>query len=117
MPAVSQEATHAMPPVTDSSLAPIFAELADRFAAGFPVERPAVRTVGREAEFPIVSATGQAVDVRGVVERAIGPDVVRPRRVQGDEEHARVACVAGRTRPSTRNSVAHASRTRVLRAS
>ncbi len=53
-----------MPPTTDLSLAPIFTELADRFAAGFPETPPAVRTVGREAEFPVVSATGEAVDVR-----------------------------------------------------
>jgi gamma-glutamylcysteine synthetase len=45
-------------------LAAIFAELADRFAAGFPVATPAPRTVGREAEFPIVAATGEAVDAR-----------------------------------------------------
>ena len=50
--------------VTDHSLAPIFAELAGRFAADFPAVRAAVRTVGREAEFPIVSATGEAVNAR-----------------------------------------------------
>ena len=48
----------------DPELAPIFAALAERFAAGFSVAAPAPRTVGREAEFPIVAATGEAVDVR-----------------------------------------------------
>lgn len=50
--------------IADKSLAPIFAELAERFAAGFPLEMPALRTVGREAEFPIVAADGEAVDAR-----------------------------------------------------
>ena len=50
-------------PLNDA-MAPIFAELAERFAAGFPLERPALRTVGREAEFPIVAANGEAVDAR-----------------------------------------------------
>ncbi len=49
---------------TDAELAPIFAELAERFAAGFPLTTPTPRTVGREAEFPIVAATGEAVDAR-----------------------------------------------------
>lgn len=50
--------------IADDSLAPIFAELAERFAAGFPIQSPALRTVGREAEFPIVAANGEAVDAR-----------------------------------------------------
>lgn len=49
---------------SDSTLAPIFDALAARFAAGFPAVCPVVRTVGREAEFPVVSAAGEAVDVR-----------------------------------------------------
>lgn len=48
----------------DSELAPTFVELAERFAAGFPLERSRLRTVGREAEFPIVAASGEAVDAR-----------------------------------------------------
>ena len=48
----------------DPDLAPVFAALAERFAAGFSVAQPSPRTVGREAEFPIVSATGEAVDAR-----------------------------------------------------
>lgn len=41
------------------SLAP----LADRFAAGFPEQRPAHRTVGRESEYPIVLPDGRAAEV------------------------------------------------------
>jgi hypothetical protein len=48
----------------DRSLEQIFAALAERFAAGFAVERPALRTVGREAEFPVVDTNGETVDVR-----------------------------------------------------
>lgn len=33
------------------------------FAAGFPEKTPALRTVGREAEFPLVSSDGRAADV------------------------------------------------------
>lgn len=38
--------------------------LADQFAAGFPLARPGVRTIGREAEYPVVTARGEAADVR-----------------------------------------------------
>jgi gamma-glutamylcysteine synthetase len=48
----------------DPELAPVFAALAERFAAGFPSAAPRPRTVGREAEFPVVTATGEAVDAR-----------------------------------------------------
>ncbi|MFO7635029.1 MAG: glutamate-cysteine ligase family protein [Caldilinea sp.] len=59
-------------------LAPIFAELAERFAAGFPLEKPAVRTVGREAEFPIVSATGEAVDARRLWQTLLADSRLQP---------------------------------------
>ncbi|MEZ4862121.1 MAG: glutamate-cysteine ligase family protein [Caldilineaceae bacterium] len=44
------------------------AALADRFVAGFPAAIPTQRTVGREAEYPVVKATGEAADVRRVLE-------------------------------------------------
>ncbi len=62
----------------DASLAPIFAELATRFAAGFPAQRPAVRTVGREAEFPIVSANGEAVDARRLWQSLLADGALEP---------------------------------------
>ena len=65
-------------PVVDTALTPIFSELAQRFAAGFPAQRPAVRTVGREAEFPIVSATGQAVDARRLWQSLLADGTLEP---------------------------------------
>lgn len=38
-------------------------EITERFASGFPKEVPAFRTVGREAEFPLVNPDGSAADV------------------------------------------------------
>ncbi len=38
-------------------------EITRRFAAGFPKEAPSLRTVGREAEFPVVGPDGRAADV------------------------------------------------------
>jgi gamma-glutamylcysteine synthetase len=38
-------------------------EITRRFAAGFPAEAPPLRTVGREAEFPLVRSDGRAADV------------------------------------------------------
>jgi gamma-glutamylcysteine synthetase len=39
-------------------------ELATRFSAGFDLEAPSNRTIGREAEFPVVNAQGWAGDVQ-----------------------------------------------------
>ena len=74
------------PPATDIALAPIFAELAERFAAGFPVQRPAVRTVGREAEFPIVSTTGQAIDARRLWQSLLVDGTLEPEYGAGANE-------------------------------
>ncbi|MCB0152569.1 MAG: hypothetical protein KDE01_33545, partial [Caldilineaceae bacterium] len=63
---------------SDTTLAPIFAELAARFAAGFPAQRPALRTVGREAEFPIVSASGQAIDARRLWQSLLADGTLEP---------------------------------------
>ncbi|MEZ4673530.1 MAG: glutamate-cysteine ligase family protein [Caldilineaceae bacterium] len=43
--------------------------LAEQFVAGFPAEKPVQRTVGREAEFPIVFTDGTTADARRVLER------------------------------------------------
>ena len=48
------------------NLDPIFAQLADEFASHFPLALRGPRTVGREAEFPIVDGDGDAADVRGL---------------------------------------------------
>lgn len=47
----------------DAALDRILEEIAGRFAAGFSEEAPALRTVGREAEFPLVNPDGSAADV------------------------------------------------------
>ncbi len=49
---------------TAPSLEIAFQSIAERYASGFLEDLPGLRTVGREAEFPIVSRTGQAVDAR-----------------------------------------------------
>jgi hypothetical protein len=36
---------------------------ADRFEAGFPVDRNPLRTIGREGEYPVVREDGTAADV------------------------------------------------------
>ncbi len=43
-----------------------FEELAERFAQAFPVRLASPRTVGREAEFPVVDAGGAAMDVQSL---------------------------------------------------
>ena len=63
---------------SDNTLVPIFTDLATRFAAGFPAQRPAVRTVGREAEFPIVSASGQAIDARRLWQSLLADGTLEP---------------------------------------
>ncbi|MBW7882185.1 MAG: hypothetical protein H3C34_06050 [Caldilineaceae bacterium] len=50
--------------LNDGPLVNVYRTLADRFAAGFVAAPAGPRTVGREAEFPVVSATGEAVNVR-----------------------------------------------------
>lgn len=58
---------HPIPPVDpalDAALEPIYARLAERFAASFAATLSGPRTVGREAEYPIVGLRGEAVDTR-----------------------------------------------------
>ncbi|MCB0189255.1 MAG: hypothetical protein KDE31_33525, partial [Caldilineaceae bacterium] len=43
-------------------------KLAEQFTACFPAQKPAHRTVGREAEYPIVDSDGQAADGRRILE-------------------------------------------------
>ena len=52
-----------------NALEATYAELADRFVADFPASVAYPRTIGRELEFPVVNATGQAGDVRRVLAR------------------------------------------------
>ncbi len=43
--------------------------LATQFTNAFPAETPPQRTIGREAEYPIVKATGEAADARRLLEQ------------------------------------------------
>lgn len=47
----------------DASVSKALADITERFAAGFPAAAPSVRTVGREAEFPLVRPDGRAGDI------------------------------------------------------
>lgn len=42
--------------------------LAAQFIARFPAERPALRTIGREAEYPVVTLSGEAANVPRLLE-------------------------------------------------
>lgn len=44
-------------------VATVLADITEQFAAGFPAKAPSVRTVGREAEYPLVKSDGRAADV------------------------------------------------------
>lgn len=46
--------------------------LAEQFVASFPKQKPIHRTVGREAEYPVVRADGQAADARRILEHLRG---------------------------------------------
>jgi gamma-glutamylcysteine synthetase len=63
-------------------------EITRRFAAGFPGEAPPLRTVGREAEFPVVRPDGRAADVFRLwplfLERG-GCEPIYDRRADGSE--------------------------------
>ena len=47
----------------ESSLHNAYESLAARFAAHFPPRLQGPRTVGREAEFPVVDQAGRAADI------------------------------------------------------
>ena len=71
----------------DRSLEAIFAALAERFAAGFAVERPALRTVGREAEFPVVDTNGETVDVRRLWQTLLANPQLEPEYGPGPQRN------------------------------
>ncbi len=68
-------------PVADTAveLTEIHASLADTFAGRFPttIQRP--RIVGREAEYPVVTASGEAADVRRLWEPLLAPGDLTPK--------------------------------------
>lgn len=52
--------------------------LAAQFTDSFPAQTPARRTVGREAEYPVVASAGQAADVRRLWDALLAPGDLRP---------------------------------------
>jgi gamma-glutamylcysteine synthetase len=69
-------------------LQPIYERLAVRFAASFPQELTGARTVGREAEFPIVGLRGEAVDTRRLWNVLLEADDLAPEYGVGAAGHA-----------------------------
>jgi gamma-glutamyl:cysteine ligase YbdK (ATP-grasp superfamily) len=72
----------------DAVLDPIYQRLATRFASSFPQELSGARTVGREAEFPIVGQRGEAVDVRRLWNVLLEADDLAPEYGVGAGGHA-----------------------------
>jgi gamma-glutamylcysteine synthetase len=72
----------------DAVLAPIYQRLAERFAASFPQELSGMRTVGREAEFPIVGLRGEAVDARRLWNVLLESDDLTPEYGAGAAGHS-----------------------------
>jgi len=65
-------------PTTDPTLIAIYQQLAARFDVSFPLHLAGPRTVGREGEFPVVGARGEAVDVRRLWNVLLEQDDLEP---------------------------------------
>ena len=76
------------PSELDQVLEPIYQRLAARFAASFAQEPAGARTVGREAEFPIVGQRGEAVDARRLWNVLLETDDLTPEYGTGSPGHA-----------------------------
>ncbi|CAN5806629.1 hypothetical protein BH10CHL1_BH10CHL1_31480 [soil metagenome] len=59
---------------SDQQLDEAINTLAAQFTNSFPERVPQLRTIGREAEFPVVTATGEAADVRRLWEPLLAAD-------------------------------------------
>lgn len=55
----------------------------ERFRSGFSSQTIPVRKIGREAEFPVVDAEGQAFDIRQLWGDLVGPGLTRERAPDG----------------------------------
>jgi gamma-glutamylcysteine synthetase len=82
-PAQTNPAAHEL----DAVLEPIYQRLATRFAASFPQELSGARTVGREAEFPVVGLRGEAVDARRLWNVLLEADDLTPEYGAGAAGH------------------------------
>ena len=76
------------PSELDHVLEPIYQRLAARFASSFSEELAGARTVGREAEFPIVGQRGEAVDARRLWNVLLEADDLTPEYGAGSPGHA-----------------------------
>ena len=68
---------------TSAELTDIYVVLADAFSSHFQrtIQRP--RIVGREAEYPVVTASGEAADVRRLWETLLAPGDLKPKYDSG----------------------------------
>ncbi len=62
----------------DASVSKALANITEKFAAGFPATAPSVRTVGREAEFPLVRPDGRAGNIFQVLPLLLEQDDYEP---------------------------------------
>ncbi|MEZ4581533.1 MAG: hypothetical protein R3A10_07835 [Caldilineaceae bacterium] len=65
--------------MTTPALDAIIHTLATRFSAAFPPQLDGPRTIGREAEFPVVNSRGEAVDVRRLWDALMAPGDLKPK--------------------------------------
>lgn len=68
----------------NTELDAIYRELGERFIASFPERRAGLRTVGRELEFPVVTPSGQAADVRRLWDPLLAPGDLTPKYDSGN---------------------------------
>jgi hypothetical protein len=71
----------------EAILEPVYQRLAVRFAASFSQDASGPRTVGREAEFPIVGLRGEAVDARRLWNVLLETDDLTPEYGVGTAGH------------------------------
>lgn len=65
--------------MSQASLRSVFETLADRFTAAFPTTIDGPRTIGREAEYPIVTVNGVAADLRRLWAELMAPGDLKPK--------------------------------------
>jgi len=64
--------------MTQAALTGVMETLADRFTAAFPTTMDGPRTIGREAEYPIVTANGEAADLRRLWDELLAAGDLKP---------------------------------------
>ena len=69
----------------EASVSSALSDITERFAVGFPAKAPSLRTVGREAEFPLVRLDGRAGDVFQVLPLLLEQEDYEPTYDQGND--------------------------------